>query len=193
MSCSAGDRCTAPFQGELGQALVPPCDRLPDPVGLGRLHGVRAVDQGVGGDLVGGDRREGCGVLARLAVLADDLGQVSSGCMMENDSSPSPFCPATVAECPTWPPSRPAGGDPDRLGVTMRRGTKTWVTRTRSTPRATCRRTILMASAQSSRDCSRSTWNAPAPSGSNARYPTPPGRPTGCRPRPPSRRSAGAG
>jgi hypothetical protein len=63
-----------PLAGELGEVLVPPPHRVPDAVGLGLLHRVGAVDERVGGDLVGGDPGERLGAGGSGPVLGDVLG-----------------------------------------------------------------------------------------------------------------------
>jgi hypothetical protein len=81
--------------------------------------------------------------------------------MMEKDRRPSPFSPATAAEGPEVAAIHAGGcGSCTGFGVTMRLGNEN---RSDSYSKYSSRHmptTILMASAQSERDCSRSTWNA---------------------------------
>ena len=81
--------------------------------------------------------------------------------MIENDSRPRPFLPATSAEPLEVAAIQHGGcGSCHGFGVTIRRGNEK---RSDSYSKYSSRhmpQTIWMASAQSSRDLSRSTWNA---------------------------------
>ena len=67
-----------PVEGELGDVLVPPRNRFPDPVVAGLLVGLGAVHQGVRRDLVGGHVGDRFRVRAvpRIAVRADLCGHL---------------------------------------------------------------------------------------------------------------------